>query len=286
MPRKNIFELLREKYDIDEEMKKISSLFFKKLFIFSNPLNFQQTALTIEELVEKQSYLLSPSVFVHWKQRGSCLTCEEMRKKLGVPDITSLDKKIITLEYYLNLIRLIQRKIGFGREFQYDGKFPMLFQNINILLDHLHYEEHYFEDEEKVILIPKNPAVTAVAELSPEDTAFAILMYHHGSLKGKLEAKKDILRRIAKEYETLLDKGVDGFSDYFDKARAFLNNLDIRHNNLSGKNKNLLIEKLSADELENWYDELYQLLLFCVLIKDNIIRKNNMAEFLKRLKEE
>ena len=35
MPRKNIFELLQEKYDIDEEMEKISSLFFEKLFGFS-----------------------------------------------------------------------------------------------------------------------------------------------------------------------------------------------------------------------------------------------------------
>ncbi|MBR1778303.1 MAG: hypothetical protein IJ752_06955 [Alphaproteobacteria bacterium] len=189
------------------------------------------------------------------------------------------------LEYFLNIIRLMQKKIGFGTEFRYDDKYIMLLQNITLLLDHLHYEEHYFEDEEKVILIPKNPAATAVAELSSEDTAFAILMYHHGSLKGNLTEKRKLLSQIALEYEPLLRKGVDCFSDYFDKARALLNNLDIRHNNRSGKNKNPLIETLSAEELEKWYDELYQLLLFCILIKDNTTRKNNMAEFLKGLKK-
>lgn len=287
MPRKNIFELLQEKYDIDEEMGKIESLFFEKLFSFTNPLNFHQEILSIEDIIEKILFISSPPVFVRWKQRGSCLNCEEMRKKLGVPRTKSLDDKIITLEYILNIIRLFQKNVGIGptSNFVCSPGYVLLLQNITLLLERLNYEEHYFEDEEKVILIPKNPAATAVAELSSEDTAFAILMYHHGSLKGKLEEKKDILRRIAKEYETLLDKGVDGFSDYFDKARAFLNNLDIRHNNRSGKNKNPLIESLSAEELEKWYDELYQLLLFCVLIKDNTTRKNNMAEFLKGLKK-
>ena len=288
MSRKNIFELLQEKYDIDEEMEKILSLFFEKLFGFSNPINFQQEALTIEEIIEKQLFIYYPPILVYWKQRGSCLNCEEMRKKLHVPRTKSLEDKIITLEYVLNLIRLFQKNIRIGPKSNFicSHRYDLLLQNIQILLEHLHYEEHYFEDEEKVILIPKNPAATAVAELSSENTAFAILMYHHGSLKGQIEAKKDILRRIAKEYEALLDKGINGFSDYFEKARGLLNNLDIRHNNRSGKNKNPLIESLSAEELEKWYDELYQLLLFCVLIEDNIKRKNDVTEFLKGLKKE
>lgn len=63
-----------------------------------------------------------------------------------------------------------------------------------------------------------------------------------------------------------------------------LNNLDIRHNNKEGKNKNNLVISLKNDKLEKWYDELYQLLLFCVLIKDNTERKNNIEKFLKNLK--
>lgn len=288
MPRKNIFELLQEKYDIDEEMEKITALFFGKLFSFTNHLNIHQEILSIEDIIEKILFRSSLPVFVRWKQRGSCLNCDEMRKKLRIPRTKSLDDKIVTLEYILNIIDLFQKYVDISptSNFVCSPKYALLLQNITLLLDHLNYEEHYFEDEEKAILIPKNPAATAVAELSSEDTAFAILMYHHGSLKGQIEAKKDILRRIAKEYEALLDKGINGFSDYFEKARGLLNNLDIRHNNRSGKNKNPLIESLSAEELEKWYDKLYQLLLFCVLIEDNIKRKNDVAEFLKELRKE
>ena len=68
-------------------------------------------------------------------------------------------------------------------------------------------------------------------------------------------------------------------------ANNMLNNLDIRHNNRAGKKKNALATNITDEELENWYDELYQLLLFCVLIKDNKERKDKMTEFLKGLKD-
>ena len=64
-----------------------------------------------------------------------------------------------------------------------------------------------------------------------------------------------------------------------------LNNMSIRHNNKEGTDKKEIIAKMSDEELEKLYDEIYQLLLFCVLAKDNKERKNKMAEFLKGLKE-
>ncbi len=82
-----------------------------------------------------------------------------------------------------------------------------------------------------------------------------------------------------------MNKGIDGFKPYFDNARNMLNNVHLRHNNKEGKDKIEKIAQMPDEELENWYDELYQLLLFCVLIKDNKERKDKMTEFLKGLKE-
>ena len=279
MNRKNIFDILSEQYDLYEELEKISEMFSNTFLCLSNPLHYNQKYLTMENLVEEQLFTDYPSLFVRWKQRGSCLNCAEMRKKLGVPKNALLEDKVITLEYFINIINLIQKNIDFGvtSGLYRDNNFTLLIQNIEIFLDKLNYEKHIFEDEEKVILVPKNPAATAVAEISSEDTALAILMYHHASLKGNLTRKKELLRQIAQEYEPLLKKGIDGFSDYFSKARDFLNNLDIRHNNGDSS----IVKNLSPEELENWYDELYQLLLFCVLIRDNKDRKDKMAEFLK-----
>lgn len=278
MTRKNIFEILEEKYDIEEETRKISNLFKNIKFMKTNSLNFQSELYTIEKLVD--------DVFSHWKQRGSCLNCAEMKEKLHLTQtFNDLDNIINTLEYYSNILYIVEHKIDILANFPLRGcsEYKMLLENIDILIDHLHYEKLIFDEEDKVILVPKDPAATAVAEIASKDVAFAILKYHHASLKGQIEEKRKLLRSIANEYEPLLNKPIDGFKEYFDKATNMLNNMNIRHNNKSGKNKKELVAQMSDEELESWYDELYQLLLFCVLIKDNKDRKDKVDELLKRI---
>ncbi len=281
MIRKNIFEILASEYDLNAEMKKIIKLFALPMFTYVNPMNFHQGQLNIEGIVD--TFLLHG-----WKQRNGCLNCAEIRKKLKIGKLSDQqDDLILTLEYFINLIRLAQNKVGLGQNmnFQCPKEYIMLLQNLNLILEHLNYKEYCIEDEEKILLIPKDPAAFAVAEISSKDTAMAILKYHHASLKGQLEEKRKLLLTIAKEYEPLLDKGNDDFDSYLKTVRGMLNNAHIRHNNKEGKDKNEIIAKMSDDELENLYDEIYQLLLFCVLAKDNKERKNKMAEFLKELKE-
>lgn len=76
---------------------------------------------------------------------------------------------------------------------------------------------------------------------------------------------------------------MEGYADFFDKTNALLNSLHIRHNNKTKENNKNKIINIDENELEKWYDELYQLLLFCILIKDNLERKNNIKNFLKEL---
>lgn len=278
MTRKNIFEILEEKYDIEEEIRKISNLFNNMKFMKTNPLNFQSELYTIEKLVD--------DVFSHWKQRGSCLNCAEMKDKLHLmQNFRDFDNIINALEYYSNILYIVEYKIDKLVSLPLRGceEYKMLLENIDILIDQLHYKKQTFEEEDKVILVPKDPAATAVAEISSKDVAFAILKYHHASLKGQIEEKRKLLLSIANEYEPLLNKPIAGFKEYFDKATNMLNNMNIRHNNKSGKNKKELIAQMGDDELESWYDELYQLLLFCVLIKDNKERKDKVDDLLKRI---
>jgi uncharacterized protein YxjI len=285
MARKNIFELLSNEYDIKEERNKIVNLFNSKIFSHTNPLNLnQQQGLSIEYIVD--NWLL-----VNWKQRNGCLSCLEIRKKIKFNNLFSnfsLESTITIIEYISNLIYLIQKKILSNNNinFQYNTiVFNVLCQNIDLLLEHINYEKHIFDNDEKVIIVPKNPAATAVAEISSQETVMAILKYHHASLKGQIEGKKKILLSIAHEYEALLSKGIKGFDDYFTKARDMLNNLDIRHNNKTGKNKKEFVINMKPEELEKWYDDLYQLLLFCVLIKDNKHRKDEISKFLEQTRK-
>lgn len=244
----------------------------------TNPLNFQSELYTIEKLVD--------DVFSHWKQRGSCLNCAEMKDKLHLmQNFSDFDNIINALEYYSNILYIVEYKIDKPVSLPLRGceEYKMLLENIDILIDQLHYKKQTFEEEDKVILVPKDPAATAVAEISSKDVAFAILKYHHASLKGQIEEKRKLLLSIANEYEPLLNKPIAGFKEYFDKATNMLNNMNIRHNNKSGKNKKELVAQMGDDELESWYDELYQLLLFCVLIKDNKERKDKVDDLLKRI---
>ncbi len=278
MTRKNIFEILEEKYDIKEEMIKISALFNSIEIPYVNPLNLHQELYTIEQIAD--------DIIACWKSRGSCLNCAELKEKINLTqDFDDKENVLTTLEYYLNIIFMIESKVPVEHSFPLHNipEFYMLSENIRLLLEHLHYKKIVFDDEEKVILVPKDPAAIAVAEISSDDVAFAIMKYHHASLKGNLNEKRRLLVSIANEYEPLLEKPVNGFIKYFDDAKNMLNNAHIRHNNKSGRDRKELIANMSDEDLEKWYDELYQLLLFCILAKDNKVRKDKIHDFLNRI---
>lgn len=276
MTRKSIFEILEEQYDTEKEFGIIRTLFFEPTLAYE-PYFGEKQHLTIEEAVDN-------NLFFAWKQRYSCLNTNDFKQKLKLNFISKgkLNNKILCLEYICNMLELTNKKLPYPTYYKIK-ECVLLEKNIELFLEHINYEKLIIEKEEKVILVPKNPAATAVAEISSQDTAFAILKYHHASIKGQLEEKRKLLLSIANEYEPLLNKPINGFKDYFDKATNMLNNINIRHNNKSGKNKKELIAQMSDEELENWYDELYQLLLFCVLIKDNKDRKERIDELLKQI---
>lgn len=281
MSRKNIFEVLNNNYDIAQEIDKITELFNSNMVSYFDG-SYKRCTTTIE-------IIFNSIILPNWKQRGTLLSLDEMKEKLNIPDYFedeswwSINDAINLLEIYDNIAYLIHKKLN--TEYQLDNRFNLLIENIHILLDHLHYEHKIFEDEEKVILIPKNPAATAVAEISDEETAMAILIYNHHTLKGDLETKRELLNSIARTYEPLLKSPIEGYKDFYEKTNQLLNNLHIRHNNLEEvNNKNLVID-IDDKTLEHWYDELYQLLLFCVLIDDNLKRKKEAGVFLQQLKQ-
>lgn len=163
-------------------------------------------------------------------------------------------------------------------------KIFMLKDNFIILLDHLNYGTMLIEEKEQILLIPKNPEAIAVAEQTKNiNIANAILKYNHYSLKGNLEEKRNILIAIANEYDTFLHKRLDGFNNEFNMATFLINNCHIRHNNKSGKDKIEYISNLKDEELENLYDEIYQLILFCILSERNNARMKKFIEETKPL---
>ncbi len=139
-----------------------------------------------------------------------------------------------------------------------------------------HRAVHY-PDEEKVLIIPDNEAVTAVMEIVDAPLDMEVLHYNHHSLKGNLNAKKSVLRNLGDALE-LRRKELHKIDSTLE-ATIFhiLNSMGIRH--MNAKNEANVVKV--GDDLEYWYDELYQMMLLAFLRMDNVKRMNKYEEELK-----
>ena len=280
MSRKSIFEILSENIDYTREIRTIWRLFINDVKI-SIPrkgiYGIKGHNVSILEAVSKYS-------FNYWKSRNRCISPSDMMERLEINEkmIMNLNgfcnEMINVLEFIVNIVRLCDVSLKY-KDVSSSSNYRLMKENINWLIEHFGYVTYYCEDEEYLKIIEKNPAATAVAEISTSETAKKIMQYNHYTLKGDIEKKKDIIVSLGKELEPKREslKKIDSSltSDVF----FMLNNMNLRHNNLDSKNKNNyqeFIAKMNKNDLENWYDETYQMILLANLLLDNIERQEKV----------
>lgn len=129
-----------------------------------------------------------------------------------------------------------------------------------------------------IIIVPKDPAAIAVAEISEEKIAYKIVEYNHYSMKGDLVRKLSTLKLLADEIEPRRKelKGISGSveSELFRMMDKF-----VRHNNKD----NAFIAAMSPNEIESTYDDIYQMWLLAMLELDNVDRKKRAKELLGKI---
>lgn len=114
--------------------------------------------------------------------------------------------------------------------------------------------------------------------------SYRIIEYNHHSMKGDLERKKATLIALADKLEPKRAKlkQVSGSleSDLF----YLLNSVNVRHNNADqvGKNYIHFVADMKDSDIEQWYDDMYQMCLLAFLELDHLERK----ERVKKLKED
>lgn len=155
-------------------------------------------------------------------------------------------------------------------------------KNLMSVLDWMNYETKAFKDMERVLVVAKNAAATAVAEIVNVDLAHLVIEYNHHSLAGNVEKKKAILLAMGAELEPKRSE-LKKINKQFDDIYFMLNNLNIRHNNKSKSNGKYVeyVAKMKKDKLEEWYDELYQMMLLAYLEldqQDRAVRVNELKE--------
>ena len=129
--------------------------------------------------------------------------------------------------------------------------------------------------DEKYIIVEKDAAATAVADKYADvDLAFShkVIEYNHFLLRGDIERKREILLAIGQKFEPIRRRLEDGpFKSVSEDARTLLNNLNIRHDNISPEDKshyNAVVDQMPNGNLEEWYDKTYNILLLALLADD------------------
>ena len=274
--RKNIFQIIEENDDLGRKIERIVQLFQEEQLVVLQTNNSKK-AYTMEKVV-------NDGLFKTWKQRGYCVDVDDFLDALAFDELCENDDMesfVIIVEVVYNFWMLIYTQI-------YKSTIPNAkqvecydFLRIKKMLDDYlsqcnHRAVHY-PDEEKVLIIPDNEAVTAVMEIVDAPLGMEVLHYNHHTLKGNLNAKKSVLRNLGDALELRRKElhKVDGTLET--TIFHILNSMGIRH--MNAKNEANIVKV--GDDLEYWYDELYQMMLLAFLRMDNVNRMNKYEEELK-----
>ncbi|MBP3594981.1 MAG: hypothetical protein J6J44_10665 [Lachnospiraceae bacterium] len=285
MGRKNIFQIMESMRDLSKEITRLESMLNDKkgvrLYDSSYPLWDMEVSkyMKIEEFVDEYA-------FKTWKARRTCVNLEDLLNTLGINDMFSEDdfceeNVLIYLEYVANVLWLA-KKVKTTKKYtiQLSDVFNAVEENLVTVLDWLNYEMKLYEKKEQVLVVRKNASATSVAEIVEDNLAYQIVKYNHHSLKGDIESKKVILLALGSELEPKRKDINEINKKLADDIFFMLNNLNLRHNNRSKSDKNYkeAVAKMRKPALEDWYDELYQMMLLAFLELDNKERNERVAE--------
>ena len=217
--------------------------------------------------------------FINIPFRGTCLNLDDFDEFYDfhfekVPSNFSMDYLITFCEYTYNLISYANVEMGF----MFMSQKQLYLQQIMKVIDIIGYMGT--QKNGVTIFVPKSEAAVEVARILPDNLSYKVIEYNHHSLKGDLEGKKSILLLLADKLEGSKDKL--GQINNTLKTNVFFafNNLNIRHNNcdVGSKHYKEYIANMDKQELENWYDETYQLCLLAFLELENVERIKKFNE--------
>ncbi len=286
--RKTIFEQIKDRISFASELKRLDLLIRdkdgvrieapKSDIIFSAD-DYNINYVSLEDFFDT-------FMFKRWKARGTCINCKDMRDALCFEKILkstepSFEDTISFCEYVANLVKLYNKAcLKEGVRFYPTDVTAAISANLNSIMDWLNQKMIFFEKEERVLITEKNAAVSAVAERVDEELAYQIVKYNHYTLKGDITKKKEILLKLGSELEPKR-KQLSSLNGQLETNIFFmLNNLNIRHNNRSKKDKNYkeYVAKMKKNKLEEWYDELYQMMLLAMLELEQVERNQKINE--------
>ena len=271
--RRNFAQILKDaKIDVKVEYQKLYGMLYDRSIQVSN-------TSWISAYNEFSTY------FIAFHFRGTCLSLDEFNDLHGFhfekdPTNFNIDHLISLCEYIENLLMAYQC-VPLSYPYGY-GNMPTKLINVQFYLQQISQvieKIGYMQAEQNglTIFVEKDPAAIAVAESEfiPESLSYRLISYNHYSMKGNLAEKKATLLNLANLLEPQrinLERIDKTFAR--DLFYAF-NNFHIRHNNADPQSPKFKkpIGDLAKEQLEFWYDEVYQMCLLAILRLEHADRK-------------
>lgn len=268
MSRKNIFEMVADIFDITIELKRMY-----RLVEIRSIVPWRHNSYTVRDYIKYTG-------FSTWRNRGRCVDLNDF---LSLLDYDSLWSRAVTdvsdlftlIEIIYNFWYIVDNRVSLSYGSGDDARdFNLLKKIMDDCLAQYNYKGEYFPYLEQLIVIEDKPEATAVAEIVDNDLSYKVLRYNHYMLKGDLKAKKDILLAMGADLEPKRKQIQAIDRDLEDGIFYILNNLNLRHNNKAEGDKHYkqAVAEMSNEVLENWYDELYQMMLLAYLRMDQVER--------------
>lgn len=281
MARYNFFERMERKINFQFEYEKIDNIILNEKI---------QRNISLNDLIEKN--------FRSWKYKENYASLHELREeldfgygesgweKIPIGIVSDLQEFLLYCEMILNMfygiIEPYRKNLLIG---EYDRVIEKLLREVIEIIEYdLEKVNHRIivKKNGKVIVVQKDAAATAVADLVEPDLAETVIEYNHYLLRGDLGKKQMLLKRLADALEPkrailkAIDKTIE--SDFF----YMVNNMNVRHNNIDSsdaKKYNAKFASLTSQEQEDWYDDIYQEGLMAFLILEQKKRQQKIAAF-------
>lgn len=273
--RHSIFELIEQNTDLTLDAQRIIRLFSKEKTISISSL-YSSFEVTVEDFLKDYA-------FDEWEGRGHVTDVSEFLQLTGYRKMASyehftLDDFVTLAEILINLWHITNKSRTGFYGLKMSNNFFLIEKIIVETLNTCNHEIILDQSHNRYIIVEAKPEVTAAAEIAEKSLAFEILRYNHRILKGNLQEKKRILLAMGSDIEKKRKDLHKLNSPVEDPIFMMLNNMGIRHSN---QHNDEVVASLSKNELEKWYDELYQMMLLAELELDNVKR---MEEFKNELK--
>ena len=280
MSRTTIFDLYKQRNNPSRDIIRINQLI--------NDKSFASTDYTGDYSI----YYFAKRGFLNWKNRGRCINLEDYLETIDIKELRASATKnendlIIYIELAYNIYYLAENYLcNCETEYYCGSQIDRLCAILDDILSEMNQRAYYDPETEQCLIGEDSPQVTAAVEATEPEVASLILRYNYRRLIGDVAQKKVILVQLG--YEIMGKESelrANNQSNLFESITKALNNLDLRHNNTSRGSNDYKeqVAQLSDEELEKWYDETYQLILYAILILENIERKKRMDQFIKQL---